>query len=369
MLGDMAKPYPFLQRETTRHGKTSWYVRVGDGPRIRIRGEYGSPEFKEAHREAVATLTSGSAPEARRKPQTGSLAWLTARYRETDAWSSLSPGTRRQRDNIFKRMLAESGAVPYGEVARKDIQATIDKRRDKVAAGRHFLETVRGMFEWAVEAGLLSEDPTAGIRLKRRKSDGFEPWTDDDCATYEKRWPLGTRERLAYAVLLETGLRRGDAVNFGRPHVRGAMATVRTEKTGEVVSFTISPALAEAIAAGPCGELTYIAGASGKRMRKESFGNWFREACKEAGVEKSAHGLRKTGAMRHALDGATEHELMARYGWAEPRTAAIYTRKANRERLALAADAKRRPAQKANAESPHIGGETPHPKKHPAKSA
>jgi integrase len=355
LLDPMARPYPYLQSETTRHKKTAYYVRVGDGPRIRLKEEYGSPEFTEAHKAAVAALLGGSAPQARRKPQTGTLAWLVARYRETDAWSVLSHATRRQRDNIFKHLLADSGSVPYGDITRQDVQATIDKRRDRAAAGRHFLETVRGMFEWAVEADLLAADPTEGIRFKRRKSDGYAPWSDDDCARYEARWPLGTRERVAYAVLLETGLRRGDAVNFGRPHVRGNVATVRTEKTGEVVSFTISPALAEAIAAGPCGELTYIAGSRGARMRKESFGNWFREACKAAGVEKSAHGLRKTGAIRHALDGATEHELMARYGWAEPRTAAIYTRKANRERLALAADAKRRDARNGNGEPPHQG--------------
>lgn len=364
----MAKPYPYLQRETSRHGKSVWYVRIGDGPRLRVLGDYGTPEFTEAHKAAVAKLMGGAAPEARRKPQTGTLAWLAARYRETDAWATLSPATRRQRDNIFKHLLAASGDIPYGEITRKDITATIDKRREKAAAGRHYLETMRGMFEWAVEAELLAEDPTEGIKFKRRKSDGYEPWSDDDCARYEARWPLGTRERLAYTVLLETGLRRGDAVNFGRPHVRGNVATIRTEKTGEPVVFTISPALAEAIEAGPCGELTYIAGARGARMRKESFGNWFREACKAAGVERSAHGLRKTGAIRHALDGATENELMARYGWAEPRTAAIYTRKANREKLALAADAKRRGAQKANVESPHPMGETPHPEKSAAKS-
>jgi integrase len=188
----------------------------------------------------------------------------------------------------------------------------------------------------------------------RRKSDGHPPWTDDDCAKYEARWPLGTRERVAYAVLLVSGLRRGDAVVLGRQHVRNGVATIRTEKTGEVVSFAITAPLAAAIAAGPCGELTFIAGEGRKPLVKEYFGNWFRKACKAAGVAKSPHGLRKTAATLHALDGATEHELMARYGWAEPRTAAIYTRKANRERLALAADAKQETARNANKESPHL---------------
>ena len=45
-------------------------------------------------------------------------------------------------------------------------------------------------------------------------------------------------------------------------------------------------------------------------MAKESFGNWFREACKAAGVPGSAHGLRKAGATLAAENGATTTELI-----------------------------------------------------------
>jgi hypothetical protein len=40
-------------------------------------------------------------------------------------------------------------------------------------------------------------------------------------------------------------------------------------------------------------------------MTKESFGNAFSEACRAAGIQKSAHGLRKIGATRAANNGAT----------------------------------------------------------------
>jgi hypothetical protein len=48
----------------------------------------------------------------------------------------------------------------------------------------------------------------------------------------------------------------------------------------------------------------------------------------------SAHGLRKAGATIAAENGATEHQLMAIYGWESPKQAALYTRKADRKRLA-----------------------------------
>ena len=65
------------------------------------------------------------------------------------------------------------------------------------------------------------------------------------------------------------------------------------------------------------------------------FGNWFRWRCNEAGLPHcSAHGLRKCGATIAANNGATEHQLMAIYGWENPKQAAHYTRKANRKKLA-----------------------------------
>ena len=58
------------------------------------------------------------------------------------------------------------------------------------------------------------------------------------------------------------------------------------------------------------------------------------ERCRKAGVPGRAHGLRKAGATILADNGATDQELMAIYGWTTLRQAELYTRKANRKRLA-----------------------------------
>jgi integrase len=336
-MSAMPRPRPpHLQRQVTRHGRVSWYVRVGKGERTRIRGEYGSAEFMAAYHAAVA----GEPLPGRQKAAKGSLAWLVDRYRETSAWASLSLATRRQRDNILKHVLTASGEAPAVEITRRHIVAGIDRRRATPAAARHFLETMRGLFRWALDAEHVTADPTIAVKAPRKTGDGFHAWSEDECARFEARWPVGTRERLAFDLLLWTGLRRGDVVKLGRQHVRNGVAMLRTEKTGEPVAVPILPPLAASIAAGPCGDLAFIAGERGRPMTKESFGNWFRGACRSAGVPGSAHGLRKAGANRAAEAGATEHQLMALYGWSEPRTAAIYTRKANREKLARQASEK-----------------------------
>jgi integrase len=73
-------------------------------------------------------------------------------------------------------------------------------------------------------------------------------------------------------------------------------------------------------------------------MKKESFGNWFREVCRKAGVPGSAHGLRKCGATRAANNGATDAQLESLFGWKRgSKEAAIYTQKVARDKLARTA--------------------------------
>jgi integrase len=330
---------PHLHREVTRHGKAVWYVRVGKGPRIRIRAEFGTPDFAAEYQAAI----SGSAkPKVRGAPKVDSLAWLIARYRETTTWMALSAATRRQRENIFRHVIEGAGETPYVRVDSAAIAAGRDRRAATPAQARNFLDAMRGLFRWALDAGHVKADPTIGVKNPPREKggEGFPVWTEDDVAAYERRWPIGTKERVWLDVLLYTGLRRGDAVQLGRQHVRDGVATIRTEKTGVSVTIPILPTLAATLAAGPCGELAYICGAGGQPLTKESFGNAFREACRAAGVRKSAHGVRKIGATRAAENGATVAELEAIFGWQGGGMASLYTRAADRARLAKGAMSK-----------------------------
>jgi hypothetical protein len=102
-----------------------------------------------------------------------------------------------------------------------------------------------------------------------------------------------------------------------------------------MVTLPILPALAATLQAGPCGDLTFIRGESGRPLTKESFGNEFRQACRAAGVPGSAHGVRKIAATRRAAEnGATVAELEAIFGWHGGGMASHYTREADRVRLA-----------------------------------
>lgn len=350
---------PYVNRQKTRHGKVLFYFRRNKGPRTPLP-DPSSPDFPAKYHAALVA----SGPTEKRIVGVGSLEWLISRYKETAAYNSLSPATRRQRDNIFKHVIAKAGHHSFKKITRKVIVTGREDRAATPAQARNFLDAMRGLFRWALEAEHISADPTAGVtNPKRQKGAGFEAWTEDDVLAYEKRWPAGTKERVWLHVLLYTGLRRGDAVTIGKQHMRDGVATIRTEKTGTEVSIPILPELAATLAQGPTGDLAFVVGETGKPLTKESFGNMFRAACNAAGIKKSAHGVRKIGATRAAEAGATVGELEALFGWTGGTMASHYTKTADRKRLAKQASEKIR-----NAQRPNLDGERPNLKKSEEKS-
>src|ERR1700757_3821919 len=115
-MAKMPRPRPpYLHREVSRHGKTTWYVRKGRGLRVRIRGEYGSGEFRANYEAAV----EGRPTNSRKGPESGTFAWLIDRFRDSAAWASLAVATRRQRENIFLRVIETAGNAPYSKITKQ----------------------------------------------------------------------------------------------------------------------------------------------------------------------------------------------------------------------------------------------------------
>jgi len=335
VIDPMPRPrLPYTSKETTRHGQTIWYVRRPGRRKVRIRAAFGSPEFAAAYQ---AAMSDEEAPQPVREAA-GTLSWLIARYMGSTAWADLSGATRRQRENIFKGVLAKAGDKRLASITQAAIVKGRDNRKETPAQARNFLDAMRGLFRWAHEAQLVKVDPTAGVKNpKKRTGGGFPAWTEADVAAYERRWPIGTKERVWLDVLLYTGLRRGDAVTVGRQHIGSdGFLSIRTEKSGRKVevSIPILPVLAATLSAGPTGDLAFICGATGKPLTKESFGNMFSDAARAAGVRKGAHGVRKIAATRCAENSATVAQLEAIFGWTGGGMASLYTRAADRRRLA-----------------------------------
>lgn len=328
---------PGLCRQVTQHGRVVWYVRLGKGPRIRLRAPYGSEEFQRQYRDAI----TGKAPSGQKtRLAEGTLGWLIDQYQKAAAFRGLAPSTRRARGNVMRRLATKAGTKPFREIRPKDILASRDSLASTPETANIMIKTLRRLFDYAISAELMEHNPARSVKLFPGSEHGFPTWTEDDLLAFERRWPLGTRERLAFDLLLYTGLRRSDAVKLGRQHVKDGFLSIRTTKTGTQVTLPLLAPLAASIEATRTGDLAFIVGERGQPMNKDAFGNWFGEACRKAGVRKSAHGLRKAGASRAADNGATTNQLMAMFGWESSRQAERYTKAADRRRMGMEAGLK-----------------------------
>lgn len=365
-MADMPKQLPpRVQKQKTRHGKTVYYVRPQHhGKRIRLREEPFSEAWWAEYRSAMESGSVSPSARSGGKAKYQTLEWLIDQYRQSSTWANLALSTRRQRENIFRSVVESAGTANIHQIDKQSIVRGKERRMaNGPFAAKNYLKTVRALFRWAVTQGHLKQDPTSGVVVETpKRQTGFHTWSEGEITAFQARWPRGTRERVAFDVLLYTGLRRGDACNLGRQHTRDGLFTIRMEKTGEEVTLPILPELAETLRIGPTGDLAYIATKAGHPFKKESFGNWFRKACKAAGCPGSAHGLRKALTNRFAENGATESELNGWFGWSDSKMAALYTKKADRKRLAAQA------AGRVLNTSPSPESSRPHPKNMVEKS-
>ena len=295
-----------------------------------MRAPYGSAQFMREYREAVEKPRAHGQP----RDDEGTFGWLWTLYRASPAWAQLSPATKKQRNHLMKLSLELAGNQPLEIWTRKFVIAGRDFRANTPSQATNWVKTLRALFRWAVDAEHLDADPTVGVKPLKQASDGWHTWSAEEMARFEARWPTGTRERLAFDVLLWTGLRRGDAARLGPKHVIDGEITIETEKTRRVVAMPMLKPLADLIAASPTGVETFIASADGKPLVKDSFGNWFEVVCEAAGVPGRAHGLRKALAVKLAESGATDSEIEAVLG---NQMAGVYRRRASNKRLASTA--------------------------------
>jgi integrase len=266
--------------------------------------------YEAALKGQVARVEIGA---ARTKP--GTINALVVSYFNSIAFQGLASETRRTRRNILERFRTEHG----------DKQSALLKR-----------EHINGM----LAENLLAADPTAGVKNLSGKTDGFRTWDEANIAAFQARHPIGTKERLAFELLLNTLQRRSDVVRMGRQHVRntpdGPVIDVAQQKTGTKLVIPIVPELQTALDATPSGHLAFLTTAFGRPFTAPGFTNWFRQACNQAGIPlgTSAHGLRKAGCRRLAEAGCSVNVIAALSGHKSQQEVARYTIAADQERMA-----------------------------------
>ena len=210
---------------------------------------------------------------------------------------------------------------------------------DRPDAWNNLRKALRQVFKYAVEHNHLETNPMNDVpKLASKNKDGFHTWTIEEVEQFENSHAIGTKARLALALLLFTSQRRGDVVRMGRQHIKDGWLKVRQQKTGKALEIPVIPELQRIIDASPTGDLTFLVTEYGKPWSNAGFGNKFRDWCDTAGLPQcSAHGLRKAAAAKLAELGCTAHEIMAITGHESLKEVERYTKAAEQKLLAKSA--------------------------------
>ncbi|WP_343070138.1 site-specific integrase [Aminobacter carboxidus] len=358
-------------REVDRHQTVRYYYRKKPGPRIVLKGEFGSDEFLQSYQDAKAGLlrpaprfTTAKLAEVRKN----TLRWLCMTYFESANFRLLGKDTQRVRRQILEHCLEEPvepgsevlfSEFPLERLSPKAIKALRDRKLDLPEAANGRVKALRQVFAFAVEEegengdSLMERNPAKDVGyLDSNNPDGFHSWSIEEVRQYEAKHPIGTKARLALALLLFTMQRRSDVILFGKQHVRinpdpqedeFERTLVFTQFKGRkrnpvTLDVPVIPHLWEIVEKSPIGDLTFLVTAFGRGFTSAGFGNKMRQWCDEAKLPQcSAHGLRKAGLSVLAELGCSTKQIMSISGHQTEKEVTRYTRSADQKKLATAA--------------------------------
>lgn len=347
----MSRPRPqYVHREKTRHGKIVWYYRKGHGKRHSLPGPPGCEGFDAALKAAQAADEAALPNKTRRHTATkGSIRWLFDEYQLLAEFQDLEPVTQANRRAIWNKVCdtpVGKDKKPFGDMhpnslTQNVIQKAVDKRTAWSAHG--FMKAMRPPMKWAARSGHIKANPTLGIEMPKNKSTGYHIWTAAEVETYRNHWPLGTMERFILELALWTGLRRADLVRLGPQHRRsyddGDLFEILCDKTrkssGVMAYIPVVNQLEVVLEHYPVRAMAYLTGKRGNPLTPIHCGNIVEAAAKAAGVPGRLHGLRKSLASLYAEWGITNAQLNAMFAWTTNKQSEVYTRGADRRKLAL----------------------------------
>jgi integrase len=341
---------PYASEFRDRHGKVRIRFRMKDRPTRYAQAVPGSDEF---WKEYLAWRDGETIAVGKDRNTPGTLNDLISQFYGSTQWKGIpSERTRIVYRGELERFRAKYGVHRVEDLTAQNVVKIMESMQHTPSAANNLLKRLRMILDYAVIIGMRDNNPAKVVKPIRIKSDGFHKWEEAEIAQFEARHPIGTKARLALALLLYTAQRRSDIVSMGVQHVKDGRIRVKQMKTGKDMLIPMHPRLREAIDACPSGHLAFLVSSWNKPYTKESFGNWFRKRCNEAGLQDcAAHGLRKAAASRMAEIGLSNQRIKSLTGHTSDAEVARYTRNADQVRMADEAMAELVKADLANQET------------------
>lgn len=375
-------------KDPNRHGKMRYYYKR-DGVKTRLPDDPNDPAFLQAY---LALHVGGQKPEAKvagrlipynaeadrpvGKIMKGTLRDLCRQLYDSKFFKSLGDGTQYQRqhylddlcDSVPAGQDRPRGDRLFADLEYQHVQAIMEEMQDDPTRANAWLLHLSAMYGWARRKNLVKANPCSGVRyLRPVKSGGHHTWTDDERAQFEAFYPVGTFQRLVYALVFYTGVRRCDLVRLAPPKngvfsftekKNGAVRVVGGHRKSPAPKFRevpVAPALQQIIdatlaqtavvdlAMRKAQKTTLLVCKGGVHGGNKSDWVWgpyhvktlnthFAKWVKAAGLPAKCtpHGIRKAGATYLALNNGTLHQIKEYGGWSTFTQPMLYTEAANK---------------------------------------
>jgi enterobacteria phage integrase len=325
--------FKYVNEYVDRTGKLRRYFRK-NGKQRPLPGEVGSAEFMAAY---AAYLAEQPIATGRPVVHADSLAKLIIDFYGSRFFTDRKPSTRKLYRYALDPVAREHGYRSVSLMTAENVEKIINKIGEKrPGMGNLTRAVLRRVMHYAVKAKWRSDNPAIGVDAF--KVGEHHSWTDVELRQFENKWRPGTRERLAYALLLYTGQRVGDVARMSLADIVDGLIYVEQEKTGAKLYVPIAPELELAMKAYPTKGFTLIGDANGRPLKRAALSYLMRKSIKEAGLPPRCvpHGLRKAAMRRLAEADATDKQIAAVSGHKTLREIERYTKAADQKKLARA---------------------------------
>lgn len=324
---------------TVRSKGREYHYAWRGGPRL--EGLPGSPEYTASYSKAHAD---------RKAPAKGTFREVITAYRASPAYLKLGDHTTRAYAKHLDAIDEKWGSTPTAIIEDVRIRKYFIEWQDSMAATPRTADMAIGVLKkllaWAEARVLVTANHAKPIERLHRADKSEAIWTADDVAAFlangEDGKPHASKE-VAWAVELaiHTGLRQSDLIRLAWNHEKGGAFGYRTSKRGKFVTIPITP---------PCrallnrierrGPLILTTERGQRPWTADGLRSSFGKACKEAGVKRTFHDLRRTACTNLLSHGLSNNQVAMIMGWSEDDVEAMKRKYVSRAAVVAAVLAK-----------------------------
>lgn len=324
---------------TKPNGKRYLYRRVGGAL-------HPLPDLPENHPDFLAAYAAAGKALPRRTSRhaIGSISALIEAYLRSPDYARMAPSTRAVWRRTLDRISQDRGAGLLRDLRSDHLRRDIRALTPGSAANR--LKAWRSILRFAVDEGMIPNDPSIGLQKPRSEVTPHRQWTLSEIEAFRAHWPQGSHERTAFEVIHWTGARCSDAAFLGWQMVDGGgWLTYVQDKTDGPATCPVRalPGWAQSLGADhaaflqalPADRLQWIVTRTGKPRSVKGLSQWLSAAASKAGLpdDCTAHGLRKARAAALSETGATASQIGAWTGHQSLSEIAHYTKGADQRAI------------------------------------